>query len=199
MNGKAVGVDLGLESFVATSDGFKVKPPKLLRKAERNLKRKQQNLSRKKKGSNNRHRARIRVARCHDRVARQRSDWLHKLSRRLVDENQVICVEDLHVKGMIKNRCLAKAISDVGWGEFARQLAYKARWDGKAYLEADRWYPSSKTFSCCGGRMTSLPLHVRRVTCPSCAKEHDRDVNAAINIKLECLRAAGHPAPACGG
>lgn len=199
--GKAVGVDLGLTHFAITSDGSKFDNPRVLKKHSRNLKRKQQKLSRKQKGSSNRKKARRLVARVHERIANTRKDFQHKLSRKLVNENQVIVVENLAVKNMVKNHNLAKAISDVSWGEFTRMLSYKAGQAGKIYQEVDRFFPSSKTCSVCLNRIGDLPLEVRSWQCESCKTKHDRDVNAAINIRDEGLRilALGTSAAANGG
>jgi putative transposase len=186
--GKAIGVDLGLNHFSVTSDGSKFNNPRWMAKHECNLKRKQQDLSRKQKGSNNRNKARKKVARVHNKVARCREDFLHKLSRRIVDENQVICVENLNVKGMVKNPNLAKAISQVGWGMFLTLLKYKAEQEGKIYIEVDRFFPSSKTCNVCLNQIDSLSLDVRNWTCSHCGTSHDRDLNAAINLKKEGLR-----------
>jgi putative transposase len=186
--GKAVGVDVGLTHFAITSDGSKFDNPKHLKKRTKNLKRKQQKLSRKQKGSNRRSKARRIVARVHERIANSRTDFQHKLSRKLVNENQVIIVENLAVKNLVKNHCLAKAISDCGWSEFTRQLKYKAERDGKIYLEIGRFFPSSKTCHVCLNQVGSLPLDVRSWTCSNCSTLHDRDVNAAINIRDEGLR-----------
>jgi putative transposase len=186
--GKAVGVDVGLTHFAITSDGSKFDNPKHLKKRAKNLKRKQQKLSRKQKGSNRRDKARRIVARVHERIANSRQDFQHKLSRKLVNENQVIIVENLAVKNLVKNHCLAKAISDCGWSEFTRQLKYKAERDGKIYLEIGRFFPSSKTCHVCLNQIGSLPLDVRSWTCSSCGTKHDRDVNAAINIRSEGIR-----------
>jgi putative transposase len=201
-DGKVLGVDVGLLDIAATSDGSKFGNPRHLRKAERNLKRKQQSLSRKKKGSSNRYKARRLVARAHERISNARRDNLHKLSRRLVDENQVIAVEDLNVKGMTKNHNLAKAIHDVGWSEFARQLEYKCERDGKGFIKVDRFFPSSKACSDCGAICDSMPLDIRSWTCVNCGSNHDRDINAAKNIRQEAIRtilAGGTPATATGG
>lgn len=199
--GKAVGIDLGLTHFAITSDGSKFDNPRVLKKRAKNLKRKQQKLSRKLKGSNTRKKAKRIVARVHERIANTRKDFLHKLSRKMVNENQVICVENLAVKNMVKNHNLAKAISDASWGEFTRMLEYKAREDGKHYVEVDRFFPSSKTCSVCLNRVGSLPLNVRSWQCQHCGTKHDRDVNAAINIRDEGLRilALGTSAAANGG
>ena len=187
-DGKAVGIDVGLTHFAITSDGSKFDNPKPLKKRTKNLKRKQQKLSRKQKGSNRRKKARRIVARVHEKIANSRKDFQHKLSRKLVNENQVIIVENLAVKNMVKNHTLAKAISDCGWSEFTRQLKYKAQRDGKTYLEIERFFPSSKTCHVCLNQIGSLSLEVRSWTCSSCNTKHDRDVNAAINIRNEGLR-----------
>jgi putative transposase len=199
--GKAVGIDLGLTHFAITSDGSKFDNPRVLKKRAKNLKRKQQKLSRKVKGSNMRKKAKRIVARVHERIANTRKDFLHKLSRKMVNENQVICLENLAVKHMVKNHNLAKAISDASWSEFTRMLEYKAREEGKYYVEVDRFFPSSKTCSVCLNRVGSLPLDVRSWHCQSCGTKHDRDVNAAINIRDEGLRilALGTSATANGG
>jgi putative transposase len=199
--GKTVGVDVGLTHLAITSDGSKFDNPRHLRKAQRNLKRKQQALSRKKKGSNRRNKARQLVARAHEHVSCARRDYLHKLSRRIINENQVIAVEDLHVKGMLKNRKLSRAVSDAGWNMLTNFLEYKAAREGKAFVKCGRWFPSSKACSCCGSICESLPLDVRTWTCARCGTHHDRDVNAAKNIRDEGLRilAGGLPATARGG
>ena len=185
---KAIGIDVGLTHFAITSDGSKHDNPKFLKLHERNLKRKQQQLCRKEKGSKNRNKARKKVARVHRKISNCREDFLHKLSRRIVDENQVIVVENLNVKGMMKNHCLAKAIGQVGWGMFMTMLKYKAENDGKVYQEVDRFFPSSKTCHVCLNQVGSLPLDVREWTCENCQTTHDRDINAAINLRDEGLR-----------
>ncbi len=186
--GKAVGIDVGLNHFAVTSDGSKFINSRFLSKYEKNLKRKQQQLSRKQKGSNNRNKARKKVAKVHHKITNCREDFLHKLSRRIVDENQVIVTENLNVKGMMKNHCLAKAIGQVGWGMFMTMLKYKAENKGKTYVEVDRFFPSSKTCHVCLNQVSSLPLDVRQWTCKSCNTTHDRDINAAINLREEGLR-----------
>jgi putative transposase len=186
--GKAVGIDLGLIDFVVTSDGSKFRNPKHLKKHAKNLKRKQQKLSKKNKGSKTRHKARRMVAKVHGKIARVREDFLHKLSRKLVNENQVVVVENLAVKNMVKNHTLAKAISDAGWGKFCTMLKYKAEFDGKTYLEVDRFFPSSQLCSNTLLPIAKMDLCVRSFDCPHCGQRHDRDVNAAINIKNEGLR-----------
>jgi len=198
---KAIGIDVGLTHFAITSDGSKFDNPRFFIKHQRNLKRKQQKLSKKKKGSQNRKKARLAVAKVHSKIARCREDFLHKLSRKIVNENQVIAVENLNIKGMVKNHNLAKAISDVGWGMFCTMLKYKAESEGRQYIEIDRWFPSSKTCHVCLNRVDNLSLDVRAWTCKHCGTHHDRDVNAAINIRDEALRiiSLGTSESACGG
>ncbi|MFW6357875.1 MAG: RNA-guided endonuclease InsQ/TnpB family protein [Chroococcales cyanobacterium] len=186
--GKAVGIDLGLTHFAITSDGSKFDNPKWLAKHEYNLKAKQKRLSRRQKGSNNRNKTRTQVASVHNKISRCREDFHHKLSRRMVDENQVIVVENLAVKNMVRNHSLAKAISQVGWGQFCTMLKYKAEQEGKVYLEVDRFFPSSKTCNVCLNQVRTLPLDVRFWQCEKCQTKHDRDINAAKNIRDEGLR-----------
>lgn len=186
--GRAIGIDVGLTHLATTSDGSKFDNPRHLRKAERNLKRKQQSLSRKKKGSNSRNKARKLVARAHERVACARKDHLHKLSRRIVSENQVIAVEDLNVKGIMANHTLAKATADVGWGMFIGFLEYKAARSGKAFVRCSRWFPSTRACSECGSISETKPLDIRSWVCPHCSAHHDRDINAARNIRDEGIR-----------
>ena len=199
--GKAIGIDLGLTHFAITSDGDKYDNPKHLAKHSLNLAKKQKSLSRKQKGSKSRDKALRLVARVHSKISRCREDFLHKLSRKLVNENQVVVVENLNVKGMVRNHNLAKAISDVGWGMFGTMLKYKAEMAGLVYLEVDRFYPSSKTCNVCLNRVDSLPLEIRFWVCEHCHTEHDRDINAAKNIRDEGLRllALGTSATANGG
>ena len=201
LNGKILGIDVGLTDLAVTSDGSKFANLKHVLKAQKNLAKKQQHLSRKAKGSNTRNKARILVAKAHERVANARQDYLHKLSTRLVNENQVIAVEDLHVKGMMKNHKLARAIGDAGWGSFTNMLKYKTARQGKGYIEVNRFFASSKTCSCCMHAQAKMPLDVRMWTCDQCGAKHDRDINAAINIRDEAQRmiAAGAVATANGG
>ena len=200
--GKAIGLDVGLAHYLITSDGEKIDNPKWFNKHERNLKIKQQKLSRKKKGSKNRTKARLLVAKVSQKITNSREDFLHKLSRKIVDENQIICVENLNIKGMVKNRKLSKAIQQVGWGMFCTMLSYKAKELGKVYQEIDRFFPSSKACSSCGHKVESLPLDIRSWSCRGCGTTHDRDINAAKNIMIEGLRILGleHPvslSPGC--
>lgn len=193
--GKAVGVDVGLESYVTLSTGEKVSNPRFLKDAYRRLRKEQKTLARKEKGSNNWERQKRRVAKAYAKVADRRADFLHKLSTRLVEEFDVITVETLAVKNMQKNRSLAKAISDAAWSEFVRQLEYKAEWYGKTLVKVDRWFPSTKRCSDCGHVGESKPLHVREWTCTECGCVHDRDVNAAKNLSRvgqARIKAPGH-------
>ena len=186
--GKAIGLDLGLTHFCITSDGKKFDNPKWFKKHERNLKIKQQQLSRKQKGSNNRNKSRLKVAKVHNKITRCREDFHHKLSRRIVNKNQVLVLENLAIKNLVRNHNLAKAISQVGWGQFCTMLKYKAEQEGNIYLEVDRFFPSSKTCHVCLNQVGSLPLEVRNWTCSSCQTTHDRDINAAISLREEGLR-----------
>ena len=180
----AVGIDMGLKDFVVTSDGDKIENPKYLRKSEKRLAIRQRKLSRKKKGSNNRNKQRKKVAKLHEKIANQRKDFLHKVSHQIVHKNHgTICVEDLCVKGMVKNKKLAKSISDVGWGMFYGFLKYKSEWYGKNFLDIGRFEPSSKMCSSCGNIKSNLKLSDREWTCVKCETKHDRDINASINIK----------------
>ncbi len=180
-----VGIDLGLKDFLVESNGRKTNSPKYLRKSEKKLKKAQKRLSRKTVGSNNRIKQRLKVARIHEKISNQRSNFLHNESSRLVCENQVICLETLNVKGMMKNKRLSKSIADSGWGEFIRQLKYKAHWTGSIVLQVGMWEPTSKTCSTegCSYKKDNLTLSDRNWTCPSCGVHHDRDINAAKNIE----------------
>ncbi|MDR0218318.1 MAG: transposase [Enterobacteriaceae bacterium] len=196
------GLDMGLSHFAIQSNGHKEPNPRFLIRNSRNLRRKQKVLSRKKKGSANRAKARRQVAKCHEHVANTRADFQHKLSRTLVDENQAIIVETLKIKNMMKNHKLARAIGDASWHSFIAKLDYKAERKGVHLVKLDQWYASSKMCHCCGYKMAEMPLHKRIWQCPECKAEHDRDINAAINIRqkgiLE-LQAAGHVVSAHGG
>ena len=184
----AVGIDRGLKALMVCSDGTRVANPGYLARHLRRLRRMQRCLSRRQKGSRRWEAQRQRVARLHARVGDARHDFLHKVTTRLVHENQVLCVEDLNVKGMLGNGSLARHIADVAWAEFARMLYYKAEWYGRTLIEVDRWFPSSKRCSACGHVLDELRLDQRVWRCPKCGAEHDRDLNAAKNILNEGLR-----------
>ncbi|MEG4285924.1 RNA-guided endonuclease TnpB family protein [Microcoleus sp. A006_D1] len=188
-----VGLDLGITSLIALSNGEKVANPKAFKAKRRKLRKAQKALSRKQKGSNNRHKARRKVAKVYAEISDARSDFIHKLTTRLVRENQTIAVEDLAVKNMIKNRKLALSISDASWGELIRQLEYKCDWYGRTLVKIDRWFPSSKRCGHCGHIVDKLPLNIREWDCPKCGTHHDRDLNAANNIL-----AAGLAVNVCG-
>jgi putative transposase len=181
------GIDLGLKDLFITDKGERVGNPRHTAKYATRLAKAQRRLSKKKLGSANRAKARQKVAKLHAKISDCRQDNLHKLSRRLINENQVICVESLKVKNMIRNPTLSKAIADAGWGEFVRQLAYKADWAGRSLVAIDQWFPSSKRCSGCGHTLSSLPLSIRQWDCPECGMSHDRDINAATNIKAAGL------------
>ncbi|MDF5721716.1 MAG: RNA-guided endonuclease TnpB family protein [Rhizonema sp. PD37] len=220
--GSVIGIDLGLKHFAVVSDGSKVSKfdnPKHIRKHERNLKRKQQKLARKRDGSKSRLKNKKLVAKVHERVSNSRQDFLHKLSTKLVNDNQVVVVENLHLLGMVtledsltlryRNHNLAKSISDAGWGMFANFLSYKLEHKGGLFVEIDRWFPSSKLCSNCFYQMSEMPLDIREWICPHCGTHHDRDGNAALNIRAEGIRilklaasqsvGGGNPVTAGGG
>lgn len=193
--GQVVGVDLGLTDFAVLSTGERVAHPRHMDRQERRLKRYQRIMARRKKGSANRAKAKQKVARAHSKVRDARRDFLHKASTDLVRRFDAIAVEDLAPSNMVKNRCLAKAISRTGWAEFRELLGYKAHRDGRHVVVVDRWYPSSKTCSVCGYLLAQLSLGTRRWSCPVCDTRHDRDINAAKNL----VTAAGLAVSACGG
>ena len=188
-----VGIDLGITSLIALSTGEKIANPKAFKTKRTKLRKAQKALSRKVKGSNNRYKARSKVAKIHEEISDARRDFLHKLTTRLVRENQTIAVEDLAVKNMAKNPKLSLAISDASWGELVRQLEYKSDWYGREFIKIDRWFPSSKRCGHCGHVVDQLPLNIREWDCPRCGTKHDRDVNAAKNIL-----AAGLAVSVCG-
>lgn len=199
--GREIGVDLGVTDFLVDSNGDRVANPRHLERKARNLARYQRRMARCRKGSRNRQKAKAKVARAHRKVRTARQDFLHRTSTHLVRDNDLIAIEDLAVKNMVRNRHLARAISDCGWGEFRRQLEYKATRAGKTLVVIDRWYPSSKTCSACGYLLAELKLSDRHWTCPACRTRHDRDINAAKNI-LAAGRAVARdgsvPGDACG-
>ncbi len=188
-----VGVDAGITSLATLSTGEKVANPRHERRDRARLALVQRRLARKQKGSVNREKARVKVARVHARIADRRRDFLHKLTTRLVRENQAVVIEDLSVRNMVRSHSLARAISDAAWADLRGMLEYKCDWYGRDLVVIDRWYPSSKTCSACGYLAASLPLNVREWDCANCGARHDRDINAARNI-----RAAGLAVLACG-
>jgi len=195
-----IGIDLGLTDFIVLSDGSKVANPKFLAKLQDKLSKAQKIMSKRAliakkdnrnlRDSKNYQKQKTKVAKVYEKITNARKDFLHKLSFTLIKNHDVIAIEDLNVKGMVKNRKLSKAISDSSWSTFTNMLAYKADWYGKTLVKIDRWYPSSKTCSNCNHLLTKaeLPLSVRTWNCPSCQQKHDRDINASINILNEGLR-----------
>ena len=190
--GKYVGVDLGVKDIAITSDGYKFANPRWIQKSEKKLKRLNRELARRKRESKRRERTRLRLARQHNRVANQRKDWLNKITTYLVRNYDVISLEDLNVRGMVKNHNLAKAITNVSFGEFNRQIEYKAQMYGKQIYRVDRFFPSSKTCSVCGCIQDKMPLNVREWTCPDCGAHHDRDINAATNLLRQAMSEVTH-------
>jgi len=181
---KACGIDLELEHFATVTNDFgsyKLEHPRYLRLGEERLKRLQRHFSRKQKGSKNSEKARLKLARQHAYIANARNDFLHKLSKAIIDENQVVVVEDINVKGLLKTR-LAKSITDSGWSKFLTYIKYKAEWYGRTFIQVDRFFPSSKLCHRCGYKNEDLALHDRTWCCSACGENHDRDVNASINL-----------------
>jgi len=187
-----VGIDLGITTFATTSNGLKIKSPELKSQYQK-LKKLQRKLSKKQKGSNNRNIARLKVARQYERITNIRKNFHHQVSRKLINENQVIVLEDLKVKNMVKNRKLSRAISEQGWYQFRSFLEYKSKWYGRELIVINQWYPSSKTCSSCGSIQSKMLLNIREWVCPDCGTHHDRDINAAKNIL-----AVGTTVSACG-
>lgn len=193
---------MGLTHLAIDSDGNKTANPRFLKRAQSNLRHKQKALSRCRKGSKGRAKARLKLAKAHERLANARADFQHKLSRQLIDENQAVVVEMLKVKNLLKNRKLSKHIADASWFSLIQKLEYKAKAQGKHLVKIDQWFASTKTCSCCDHKVESLPLAVRFWTCPICHTVHDRDINAAINIRRQGiikLRAEGLSVPVTGG
>ena len=197
--GTVAGIDLGIKDFAVTSGGEKIPNPRKLARREQALARYQRRLARCQKGSANRAKAKAKVARAHRKVRASRADFLHRTSTALVRDHDVIVIEDLAVANMVRNRSLAKAISDCGWGTFRQMIEYKTARAGRHLIVIDRWYPSSKTCSACGHLLAELTLNTRTWQCPSCRTRHDRDINAAKNILAAGLAVgAGTGADACG-
>ncbi|MFE6954693.1 RNA-guided endonuclease InsQ/TnpB family protein [Streptomyces sp. NPDC057696] len=190
---RTIGIDLGLTHFAVLSDGTKIDSPRFLRRAEKKLKKTQRELSRKQKGSKNRAKARLKVARAHAKVADARHEFHHQLSTQLISENQGIAVEDLSVAGLARTK-LAKSVHDAGWSSFVHMLQYKAQRYGRTLVKVGRFEPTSQVCSTCGVKDGPKPLDVREWTCAACGAVHDRDINAAINVKT----AAGLAVSACG-
>lgn len=187
--GGKIGIDVGIKAFYSDSNGNTVSNPKYLEKSARKLIREQRKLSRKQKGSSNRNKQRIKVALAHEKITNQRNDFLQKQSTMLVRENQTICIEDLHIKGMLRNHRLARSLSSVSWASFFSMLEYKAPWYGNEIIKVPTMYPSSQTCSCCGYKNPLVKnLAVRRWKCPACHAVHDRDINAGLNIMNKGLQ-----------
>lgn len=197
----SIGIDLGIKDFLVTSNGEKIENPRILKNIEKILKKEQKKLSKKQKGSKNRSNQRLKVAKIHQKISNQRDDFQHKLSRRLVSENQTICLEDLNVVGMMKNRKLSKAIGDISWSSFVNKLQYKSEWYGVNLIVIGRFEPSTKLCSSCGTLNDDLTLNDREWKC-GCGITHDRDINASINIKkfgmLKAVRLERPKHKACG-
>ena len=183
-----IGVDVGIKDFAVISNGEKIENPKYLKNSLKRMKCLQKRVSKKVKGSNNRNKARHHLSKIHETISNQRTNFQHKLSSKLISENQAIALETLNVKGMIKNHCLAQSISDAGWSSFVSKLEYKAVWLGKTILRIGRFEPSSKICNICGYYNSNLTLKDREWVCPDCKTKHDRDINAAINIKKFSLQ-----------
>ena len=186
-----VGIDLGIKTYATCSNGEKIDNPKTFEKYEKKLATVQKKFSKKVKGSKNWYKQKKRVNKIYQKITNIRKDFLHKLSTKLINENQVICLEDLNVQGMVKNHKLSKAIQSCSWSTFVNFLEYKAEWYGRTIVRIDPWYPSSKLCSCCGHKLEKLDLDQRSWVCSSCHSENDRDLNASINILQEGIRLLG--------
>ena len=191
---KEIGIDLGVKDFITLSDGTKISNPKHSEKAELRLRTIQKEFSRAQKGSKNHEKIRIKLAKAYEKVSNQREDFLHKLSTKLINENQVICLETLNISNMLRNHHLAKAIQSVSWNIFVKMLEYKAEDAGRSLVKIDRFYPSSKLCHHCGYKNENLQLKDRSWKCPQCGSELDRDINASVNILNEGLKLLNHRA-----
>ncbi|MBP1910316.1 IS200/IS605 family element RNA-guided endonuclease TnpB [Methanolobus bombayensis] len=183
-----IGIDVGIKDFAITSNGDKIDNPRHLKNSMKRLKVLSKRLSKKQKGSKNRAKARLAVSKLHEKISNQRADFLHKTSSKIISENQAIAIESLNVSGMLKNHCLAQSISDVSWSMFFNQLEYKAEWYGKTILRIGQFEPSTKICNVCGFHNKDITLKIREWQCPTCNTHHDRDINAAINIKKFALQ-----------
>ena len=192
---EVVGIDLGINDFVITSEGEVFNNLHFKKNETNKITKLQHQLSRKEKGSNNRNKARIKLAKTYKKISDRKQYYLHKVSNSLINENQVICMENLNVKGMIKNHKIAESILEMNFGEFRRILEYKAKWYNRKIVFVDRFYPSSKICSCCGYKYKDLTLDIREWSCPNCGNHHDRDINAATNILNEGIRLIGNIIP----
>ena len=192
---EVVGIDLGIKDFVITSEGEVFNNLHFKKNETNKITKLQHQLSRKEKGSNNRNKARIKLAKTYKKISDRKQYYLHKVSNSLINENQVICMENLNVKGMIKNHKIAESILEMNFAEFRKILEYKAKWYNRKIVFVDRFYPSSKICSCCGYKYKDLTLDIREWSCPNCGNHHDRDINAAINILNEGIRLIGNIIP----
>ena len=192
---KSVGIDLGIKTLLTFSDGETIDNPRWIKTNEKQLKKLQKQLSKKVKGSNNRNKVRLKLAKLHERIKNQKQDYLHNITSKIINENQVIVIEDLNVRGMLKNHKLAKSIQELGLYEMRRQLEYKSKWYGKELVFVSRWFPSSKTCCECGWKNNNLTLKDREFMCEECGTVIDRDLNAAINIEKEGIRIIGQRLP----
>ena len=186
--GEVIGLDLGIKSLIIDSNGRKYDNKRFLKAYERKIKHLQRNLSRKKKGGHNREKARLKLAIAHEKLSNKRNNYLHQLTTKIVKENSIICIEDLNVKGMMKNHKLAKSIADCSFSMIRSMLEYKCQWHNRQLIVIDRWTPSSKTCNSCGHKMKDWNLGIREWDCPKCGKHHDRDINAAKNILDEGMK-----------